>query len=418
MAYRELIKNFTKIREYLRDFYVYGFKNRDDFAINSKSARTYDDEKRRLESWLGDYMCFTKTSEGKTVFLSIDPRNVQHNPLYKTWKTKSFTDIDITLHFILLDILIEAKNSLSLKSILKQIDFYLKDFKNPNTVDESTIRKKLNEYISEGIIKNQKNGKSIIYSINSPYEFTDKNSLNDILNFYSEIAPCGVIGSFLLDKVELKNFELKNHFNFKHHYITSSMDSEILCEIFTAIRQRKTIEIEVQNRKTKINSKINVLPLQIFISVQSGRQYLLGFDFNHKQISSFRLDNMNSVKILNVANDYEKKRLDLEKLKKNMWGVSTKSDFNSEIEHIDFTITFEKYENFIYKRLLREKRTGTVTKIDENHIKFEIDVYNSEELIPWIRTFICRITEIHFSNENLENRFKSDIQKMYEMYGV
>ena len=42
---------------------------------------------------------------GKTVFLSIDSRATQRNPLYKAWKSKSFTDKDITLHFLLFDIL-------------------------------------------------------------------------------------------------------------------------------------------------------------------------------------------------------------------------------------------------------------------------------------------------------------------------
>ena len=50
MAYSELIKNFNKIRDYMRDFYVYGFKSRDDYT--KKSARSYDDEKRRIDSWL------------------------------------------------------------------------------------------------------------------------------------------------------------------------------------------------------------------------------------------------------------------------------------------------------------------------------------------------------------------------------
>ena len=49
-SYSELIKNFEKIRAYMRDFYVYGFKSRDDYR--SKSARSYDDERRRLESWV------------------------------------------------------------------------------------------------------------------------------------------------------------------------------------------------------------------------------------------------------------------------------------------------------------------------------------------------------------------------------
>ena len=54
MAYNQRIKNFNRIREYLRDFYVYGFKRRDDFR--KKSGRTYDDERRLIEDLLGEHM--------------------------------------------------------------------------------------------------------------------------------------------------------------------------------------------------------------------------------------------------------------------------------------------------------------------------------------------------------------------------
>ena len=106
MAYSELVKNLDHIRSYMRDFYVFGFKSRDDY--NGKSLRSYDDEKRRLESWLGEYMEFRRTTEGKYAFISIDSRHIRHNPLFKAWKTKSFTSGDITLHFILFDILASA----------------------------------------------------------------------------------------------------------------------------------------------------------------------------------------------------------------------------------------------------------------------------------------------------------------------
>ena len=103
MAYSELIKDFGRIRDYMREFFVYGFKSRDEYT--RKSSRSYDDERRRLASWLGDYMQFRQNPDGKNVFISIDSRVSRHNPLYKAWKTKSFTDGDITLHFILFDIL-------------------------------------------------------------------------------------------------------------------------------------------------------------------------------------------------------------------------------------------------------------------------------------------------------------------------
>ena len=44
--FQELIKNFDRIRDYMRQFYIYGFKVRNDF--DSRSARTYDNERRRI----------------------------------------------------------------------------------------------------------------------------------------------------------------------------------------------------------------------------------------------------------------------------------------------------------------------------------------------------------------------------------
>ena len=53
MPFSELVKNFEKMRSYMREFYVYGFRIREEF--DSKSGRTYDNERRRLECVLGEY---------------------------------------------------------------------------------------------------------------------------------------------------------------------------------------------------------------------------------------------------------------------------------------------------------------------------------------------------------------------------
>ena len=70
------------------------------------------------------------------------------------------------------------------------------------------------------------------------------------------------------------------------------------------------------------------------------------------------------------------------------------------------------------RRLEREKRVGQVEKIDDNTYRFTADVYDTSEMIPWIRTFICRIVDIRFSNKAIERRFKNDIKRTYSIYGV
>lgn len=266
MAYSELIKNFEKVRAYMREFYVYGFKSRTEY--DAKSARSYDDERRRLESWLGDYMHFTQTPEGKNVFLSVDSRVTRKNPFYKAWKAKSFTDGDITLHFAIFDVLYDPETKMTLTELIAEIDQRLSS---RMTFDESTLRKKIKEYAEEGIIRMEKTGRKVLYS-RAPD--TDITALRDVIDFFSEVAPCGVIGSFLQDR-QPKHPEL---FSFKHHYITQA--------------------------------------------------------------------------------------------------------------------------------------------IDDNHYRYVAEVFDTTEMIPWIRTFISRITRMNCSNRTAENKFKADMQEMYRMYGV
>lgn len=407
MAYSELIKNFNKIRDYMRDFYVYGFKSRDDYT--KKSARSYDDEKRRIESWLGDYMKFRQNADGKNVFLSIDSRGSRHNPLYKAWKTKSFTDGDIALHFIIMDILADGQE-LSLVDIASQVDEYLAAFENARVFDASTIRKKLNEYVKEGLLVSRKNGKALLYRRTEAFEMPSI----DALDFFSETAPCGVIGSFLEDRTD----EIADCFAFKHHYITGAMDSEVLCMILEAIHEKRNIIVELMNRKKDRFTETNVVPLRIMVSVQSGRQYMMAYNPHFKRISAYRLDNVVAVRSGETANQFDELRLKLNGMQQHMWGVATDNPSGNRMEHIEFTVQYSDGEQHIPRRLEREKRIGQLEYIDEHKCLFSADVYDASELIPWIRTFICRIKDISISNKALEIQFKQDLRAMYEMYGL
>lgn len=360
MAYKELIKNFNRIRSYMREFYVYGFKKREEYT--RKSPRSYDNERRRIESILGNYIQFHQTENGKNVFLSIDSRITEHNPLYQAWKIKSFTDGDITFHFIIMDILESAKESLSIHEITKQVDQYLSVFESPKVFDESTIRKKLREYVNEGIIETEKCGKTLYYKKSDQIY---KGNI-DILDYFSEIVPCGVIGSFLLDQ-QLKH---KGKFAFKHHYITGTMDSDVMCQLFEAMQKKSSVTIQMLQKRTGNKTKMKVIPLQIFISVQSGRQYLMAYSQQFKRISSFRLDRIISVKIEKEDKDFQELRKKLKHMKKHIWGVSTTSRSGERMETVEFTVHYEENEPYIHQRLEREKRCGKVKKIDDHTSRF------------------------------------------------
>ena len=455
MPYSELVKNFEKIREYMREFYVYGFKSRGEY--NQKSARSYDDERRRIESWLGEYMRFAETADGRNYFISVDSRAISENPFYKAWKTKSFTDGDITLHFAIFDVLWSPEIKLTLAELTDEIDSLLSsgfDF------DESTLRKKLKEYADEGIIVIEKRGRQVIYS---RAHDVDISGLRDVLDFFSEVAPCGVIGSFLCDKLtsdrrlnsdkmpggsqsndnilsgssqssdniipissqsngvqltsgchsNLVNSSAGSVFCFKHHYITEAIDSDVMASLFDAMRKKSYVLLDNFSRRSQKSRTLRLLPLKIYISVQNGRQHLIAYNENSR-FGSYRLDYISNVRLCELAADFDRLRAALAKKETRMWGVMCGSD--ARCERVEFDIYVGADEEYIVNRLEREKRCGSIEKIDNTHYRYTAEVYDSNELLPWIRTFISRITRLKCSNRAVENRFREDVKEMYHMY--
>lgn len=414
MAYSELLKNLDTLRTYIRSFYIYGFKTRDKFL--GKSSRTYDDEKRRLENYLDGYMAFRQNENGKVTFLSIDSRHTAHNPLYKIFKAKSFTAMDISLHFMLMDILFNGEKK-TLNQILDEISsVYLKDFSSNAMPEESTLRKKLKEYEELGLICSEKIGKTMLYFRNPE---TDLSGMEDALSFFSENACCGVVGNFLYDKLSSEIQKESEVFQFKHHYITSSIESDFVSLVFEAIREHRYIIIEQKKTKSIRTIKNEVVPLMIYQSTQDGRMYLMAYRPHGKYFLALRFDYIVSMKVGEVYEGFEQKRTEFENLRKHIWGVALKQNkrYNdTTTTHVSFKVHFDDDEKFIHQRLLREKRCGTVTLLDENTAQFDADIFDAMEIIPWARTFICRITDFRCTDIGITRRFYADIRKMKNLY--
>ncbi len=403
--YSELIKKFDKIREYMHDFYIYGFMSREDF--NQKSLRTYDNERRRIESYLSEYMEFRNDNNGKNVFVSVDSSEIKGNPLYRAFKAKSFTKYDITLDFIILDILYEEGSMYTCDEIIdKIINEYLSMFENPEIPDISTVRQKLNEYNNEGILNSTKSGRKVYYGLNR--NGIELNS--DILQYFSEVSPLGVVGSYLLDKCEYDNEMLR----FKHHYIMHALESEIVYDLLDAIHNKQYAIIE-NNISTKIKYESAVIiPLKFLISVQGGRRYIAAYNEKSKSIKTYRLDYIISVKKLNKCEEFDGYLKHLNDDLSKMWGVSTGK--NRKCEYLSFLLCIQKNEQYIVNRLKREGRNGTVTQIDENTYKYEIYVYDTLEMLPWLRTFIGRIINLESDNKKVTEIFYNDLKMLQDIY--
>jgi len=436
VAYSELIKNFDNIRGYMRDFFLYGFKTREEY--DRKSARSYDNERRRIQSYLGSLISFRQTPSGKNAFISLEGRSVTHNPLYQAFKAKSFTNKDITLHFLLLDIL--SGSSYSLKDILRIMDTeYLTAFQNPISFDESTLRKKLKEYEELGIVVSEKCGRTVTYRLAA-----DEICLaeyKEAIRFFTEESPLGVIGSYLEDCMQAaclpdrndengkclpgrndengkclpgKNDCAGEYLTFKNHYIMNAYDAEITELILQGIHEKRLLEITSFSRGDAGVKQQTVIPYKLYVSTQGGRNYLFCMDADNLRPYSLRVDYIQKGKVGEVCADYDRLLKVCERVGEHMWGVSCAK--YRRYEHIEMDILVGTDEAFIVRRLEREKRCGTVSKVDEETYRFSADVLDAYEMMPWIRTFFGRIKAIRCDNEDVKNQLKIDMVKMLKQY--
>lgn len=405
-SFSELVKNFDKTRNYIRDFFIYGFKVRGDFE--QKSLRTYDDEKRRVESWLGDYIKYDSSLRGRKVSISVDSESVSENPLYQAYYSKSFTANDIKLHFFITDVLCNGEN-LTLNEIADRIDMNYGEI-----FDVQTIRNKLREYVKEGIMLTEKKGRTAYFRLSKDTVEDFLNSfegLSDAVKFFSETHKFGIVGNSILKSAGLKN----DLFVIKHNYIVHTLEDITIPDILDAIENKKYISVASFHDKGDRN---NIVPMQIFTSVQTGRRYLVVYVSVRGHFTSLRLDFIKSVTVGSTCNDYDSIYDKFLYNKNYCFGVSFgswKKPDSIETVIIDFRID-EKTEEFVIDRLQREKRNGTIEKIGHNLFRLKIKTLDTYEVMQWIRTFTGRIVSVKGDNTSAINRFYEDIRHMHILY--
>lgn len=406
MAYSELIKDFNKIRDYMRQFYVYGFKTRDEY--DGKSARSYDNERRRIESWLGEFISFRQEPAGRVSFITVDSSKITANPLYNAFKAKSFTANDIVLNFCILDIL-QPGMRLGVSEITERIDEkYMSSFEDSKLFDEATVRNKLKEYAQEGILTAEKDGRRMLYSISE--DKIDLDDWKEAIGFFSEIDPVGVIGSFLLDKMHGQ----PEMFTYKHHYILHALESDVICTLLDAISDDCTVEFTLHSHRKDKRKDFQVIPFRICLSTENGRGYLLGRNQRDGRFNMYRLDRIISVRkgeyapqkaeLMDAANDFTK----------HLWNTS--SGYARTVDHLEMTLRITPQEDYILQRLEREGKHGSVEEIGDDRFRYSVDVYDAAEMLPWIRTFTGRIEELSCTDPEVTKVFYGDLEEMISMY--
>lgn len=418
--FQELIKNFDRIRDYMRQFYIYGFKVRSDYQ--DKSPRTYDNERRRIESWLSDYTRSDYTAKGKHVYINVDSKTISQNPLYAAWKSKSFTDNDLMLHFFILDQLHIVPEGMAAASMCDAISASY-----GVVFDSQTVRLKLKEYESLGILSSEKCGRNLVYRLvpllsiendaqenaaAQPGKEALWSHLMNAIEFFQGAAPFGFIGSTILDREDHTN----RMFQFKHHFIVHTLEDGVLADILGAVHEHRMITYENKSSRSGNITTQSCIPLKIFVSTRTGRRYLCLYQPDLRRFSCARLDSIQKVELLQPCETYEKILKALEQNMGKCWGVSFGSG-RSRLEEVCIKLYIdEETESYILNRLYREGRGGEITKIRDNQFLYCGIFFDTNELLSWVKTFTGRIMDIQGTNAFSIAKVTHDWDKMYQMY--
>ena len=240
--------------------------------------------------------------------------------------------------------------------------------------------------------------------------------LYDALSFFSEVMPVGAVGSFLLDKYG----DTKTAFSFKHHYITSALDNGVTAALFDAMNKKSSVTVfNYSPKKNREATKMCVVPLMILQSVQNGRSHLLCYGEEYDRFYSMRIDYLSEVKICAPCEEFDALRARLREVRGHIWGVNVHPKLSlSALEDVSFTVTVGKGEEYVVRVLEREKRCGAVTPLGGGSYRFSAKVFDTTELVPWIRSFIGFITELSFSNKHIESDIMRSIFKTAQIYGI
>ena len=412
-GYSELVKNFAKTRDYVRDFFIYGCKVRSDFA--RKSARTYDDERRRVESWLSGYVRYEDSLRGRQIYLTVDSGHISENPLYQAYYAKSFTDNDIRLHFLLLDLLCDGEAQ-TVSELTKAL---LRQYNAP--FEEQTVRVKLREYVREGILSAEKRGRATCYRLSPDTVETlleQFPGLDDAIRFFSEVQPFGVVGNSLLKSAGLHN----DVFLQKHNYIVRTLEDECLVTILEAMEEQRSLTFLVYSSRQLMSGEgpgreSGCIPLRVLTSVQTGRRYLIGFVPEYGKFNAFRMDFIRDLHKGDVCTEYPAYRAQLEQLQPRLFGVSFEAGkYAAQPEPLRVTLRVGQDEGYILDRIRRELRCGTFERRSAEVYAITISALDPGEVIPWLRTFTGRILSLEGGTPELRSKFRKDLRKMYDMY--
>ncbi len=412
-----LIRDYDNIRYILRTIYIFGCFTRDDFIEMGISGRKYDNEQRRISSYLPQKFIQKRRIDKKVLlYCSYSMQDSEKNYLVDTFRNKSFTALDIMAFFYVQQLLADGKEMTATElldaiPILNDTVIFTKD----------NLRVKLDELVEKGYIESHKEGRTVLYKLADDIwnDFSNE-ELEEIclyLEYIKNVSPIEIPYYFLEQKLQLymeyeRKINMKQHkvFALKHNHIFNSLDNDILIQILRGCSSKKSLKLSMDNGKDR-----KVLPVKVIHDSTYGRQYLYCFDMEIEKQSVIRIDRICSVSLSRKMSCEENQIVNgVINLTEECWCTS---GVNSELKEIVIEFKFDELkEAYILRRINQEGHNGEIRRVDEGIYEFRARLRDPNEMIPWIRSFGERARVINSEGCNTIEVLAEDWKRAVKNY--
>ena len=309
-VHRELVsagKFDEKFRRALLDYYGYGYK----------PLASYDNW-RRLNGILADYLDWAE-EPGAVRFASADSEQMEENPFHRVYRFCKYKPVAYPATFLHTLALLSGEFSLrALPAAVQENEerqMHLEDvlaaggpFKTADLLaligagEARTLNNRLDDLAALGILVCEQQSGSRGGAGNRYWrrgqltlaelvrcgeavdaEFTQH--LQTFLQFYGETLPCGVLGTFLLDRLGETG---TRPFRFKHAYFMQALHDFTAVDLLAAMEQGLWCRVVYRHGTSNLETELLCWPLELRRSTMQGRSHLLFYEPEHRSLARLR----------------------------------------------------------------------------------------------------------------------------------
>lgn len=264
------------------------------------------------------------------------------------------------------------------------------------------------------------------------------------------------------------NFDYGVPFSFHGNSVHTIIDNDIMWTLLSARDSLMPVTFTYRPGNTSKRST-TVFPMMIMCEKVYGRQYLFAYVYHERNYQAFRLDWISDVRnadsqqcplrflmktmsavmsdpsvegitidrgrLADIAPD----TITLKKIKDGLPGVE-KETLSALIERtykhavryawninlsqkpkpqqilIHFRFPCPELKNIYRTKVIRTGRHGTITDINDLCFDFNVELYDSSEIIPWIRSFGAYVYVDRNVNTQLHDKIKNQVKEAMQAY--